>query len=377
MSLEDGIRGDGTEHAFWKIRELVEKLLPYLGLESIKHLAEVHKLTRHILGKAFVWKRLIKRTFPEDVKIRLDLEWSPMLLEDDAHLANDLPRARLLAHILGLIKSSKGSQPEVDLLHAVCERYPVLDGSLDARRWFHFVDVRCAACLKSHQVSPWGFVLLEEIQATLGEKSTLMLDVDLVHSSLSGPFLMALNSMATRQQGMEMRILPYVMVCNSKESAEAIENLAKAIQATGSYSIDVDGEIEIKGWAAIRKVVEHLTDGIAPVPEIWMDRIDRKTMASGAKEDLKAIWGRVSFWNVISSGWNILFVKEADGERAGWEGVEGEWKGLEDVISMTEEEWIEEAEKRGYHHTDEESESQEFENEESESEESESEESEA
>ena len=234
MSLEDGLHEDGTEWAFLKIPELVEKLLQYLDLESIKHLAKSHELTRHILGKDFVWKNLIKRHFPEDVKIRLDLEWSPMLLEDDAHLANDRPKARHLAEILGLIKSSKGSQPELDLLHAVCDRYPVLDGSLDAGRWFHFVNVHCPACMKTHQVSPWGFVLLEEIQATLGEQSTPRLEVDLVHSSLSGPFLMALSSMATRQQGMEMQILPYVMVCDSRESAEAIANLAHAILAQGS-----------------------------------------------------------------------------------------------------------------------------------------------
>ena len=54
MSLEDGIYGDGTEWAFWKIRELVEKLLHYLEMDSIKHLAEFHELTRHILRKAYV-----------------------------------------------------------------------------------------------------------------------------------------------------------------------------------------------------------------------------------------------------------------------------------------------------------------------------------
>ena len=54
-------------------------------------------------------------------------------------------------------------------------------------------------------------------------------------------------------------------------------------------------------------------------PEIWMDRIDRKAMAAEAKEDMNAIWAQVDFWNVISAGWNVLFVKEADGERGGWE----------------------------------------------------------
>ena len=67
MSLEDGVCADCAERVFWKI-------------------PDSHKLTRHILGKSFVWKKLIKRPFPEDVKIRLDVKSSPMPLEDDAHL---------------------------------------------------------------------------------------------------------------------------------------------------------------------------------------------------------------------------------------------------------------------------------------------------
>ena len=366
MSLEDGVRGDGAERAFWKIPELVEKLLDLLDLDSIKHLAENHELTCHILGKPFVWKKLIKRPFPEDVEIRLDLKESLMPLEDDAHLANDRPKARLLAEILGLIKGSPpGSQPEMDLLHAVCDRYPARDASYrqSAGWWFHFVDVSCA-CMKTHEVSPWGFVLLEEVQASLpGEQSVL--EVDYVHASLCGPFLMALSSMVTRQQGMKMEILPNRMTCNSREGAEAIANVANGIQANRSHSpfIDIDGEIEAEGWAAIRRVVEHLADRIA-AEDIWMD-IDRKAMAAGAEEDLRAIWARVSYWNVVSVGWELFFSKEDDGERAGWEGVEGELKGIRDVISMTEEEWLVEAEKNG---------TQDSEDEESQSEESEAEE---
>ena len=190
MSFEDDSRGDSAERAFWKISELVEKqLLPHLDLDSIKNLAECHDLTRHILGKPFVWKKIVRRLFPEDVKIRLDLVWSPMPLEDDAHLAEDRPKARLLADILCLAKSSPGSQPEMELLHALCDRYPALDTSCNKnRRWFHFVSVSCAACLETHQVSPWGVVLLEEVQATLSAAKQRILEVDYVHASLSGPF---------------------------------------------------------------------------------------------------------------------------------------------------------------------------------------------
>ena len=89
-----------------------------------------------------------------------------------------------------------------------------------------------------------------------------------------------------------------------------------------------------------------------------MDRIDRKAMAAGAEEDLRAIWAGVSNWNVVSVGWELGFSKESEGETAGWEGVEGERKGIRDVIGMTEEEWLVEAEKNGIQDSDEEFESE-------------------
>ena len=94
--------------------------------------------------------------------------------------------------------------------------------------------------METHQVSPTGFVLLEKVQATLGEKRTFRLEVGQIHAMLEGPFLMALSSMATRQPGMEMMILPCCM---------AIANVAKWIPTdTGSskYSqIDIDREIGV------------------------------------------------------------------------------------------------------------------------------------
>ena len=60
MSFEKGIFKDGkAEDIFWVTSELVEELLSYLDLTSIKHLAESHKVTRRILGNAFTWNRLI------------------------------------------------------------------------------------------------------------------------------------------------------------------------------------------------------------------------------------------------------------------------------------------------------------------------------
>ena len=66
MSHEIRLFGDDAEKIVLGTPELIEKLLSYLDLLSIKHLAEFHKVTRGILGNTFAWSNVIKRTFPED-----------------------------------------------------------------------------------------------------------------------------------------------------------------------------------------------------------------------------------------------------------------------------------------------------------------------
>ena len=231
--------------------------------------------------------------------------------EDDAHLALEKPKVRCLSHILSLIQESPGSQLEMDLIHAVQERYPVINVMYPHKSPVS-VDVTCA-CLQIHQVSPWGFVLLEEIQATLGSRETRILEVDTVRANLTGPFLRALGSMATRQQGMEIRveyyqtelpdwILPLVgedyvtspwsmwgtMVCENRETAEAIENVARLNHASDYSHIKIVGQIGADGWAAIRRAVEHLAGPPSSVQRIRLSSLQR-AMGAGTEEDLKAI----------------------------------------------------------------------------------------
>ena len=323
--MEDGTSGDGAEKQILESPESVEKL----DLESIKHLAEVHKLNRQILGETSVWKKLIQRHLLEDAKLsRSDI------------LASERPKARLLADILSLIQASPGSRLEMDLIHAVCERYPA--SALD-----EFVDVTCA-CLQNHKVSPLGFELLETIQATLGPRERRILEVEKVEATLIGTFLTALSSMATRQEGIKMKMGGRQIYCDCRESAEAMANLSLWMQAVCNVTIDIydgEGEIGEMGWAAIRRAVEHLAD--SPAGGAVNVDSDRKSMAAGRSQDLKAIWEKVSSWSVYDwQGSNLYFTKEEDG----WEEVEGQGglrKGLKDVIHMTEDEWLAEARKHG------------------------------
>ena len=48
------------------------------------------------------------------------------------------------------------------------------------------------------------------------------------------------------------------MVCENREAAEAIENVARLNHASDYSHIKIIGQIGADGWAAIRRAVEHL-----------------------------------------------------------------------------------------------------------------------
>ena len=145
MSVDEVSGGVGAERMFWGTPELVEKLLPLLDLKPIKQLAVAHKLTRQILGKAFIWNKLIKRIFPRDHNI-------------DVRLKSEVQQAKLLSVLLSLSEDSDRSQLGMDLIHTICERHPILDPNSST------IDMGCS-CGQTHSVSKWGCLLLKEVEA--------------------------------------------------------------------------------------------------------------------------------------------------------------------------------------------------------------------
>ena len=98
---------------FWKMPELVEKLLPFLDLESTLHLAQTHELTQDILQGSFAWNKLIRRSRLQD---------GGSLGEDAGLLEEKIDAVKLLVAILKLMKDPKANM--LDLLDTVCTRCP-------------------------------------------------------------------------------------------------------------------------------------------------------------------------------------------------------------------------------------------------------------
>ena len=104
--------------------------------------------------------------------------------------------------------------------------------------------------------------------------------------------------------------------------------------------IVIEGEVGSEGWAATRRAVEHLS---ATLGRKIIVKSEGKVMHVGRRQDLRAIWGNISMWEVYSDVWSLGFDKNEVGEKDGWEGgFDGGRRGLKDFIDMSEDEWLQE-----------------------------------
>ena len=370
MMSDEGVCEYFAVRKFRGTPELVEKLLPYLNLASIKQLAQFHRLTRNILKKAFVWNKLVKRTFPEDANLDADdyIFWMiPGRWQDDAALSSEKLETGLLAGILSLIQDSPGSHLELVLLHTIADKYL----GLNHEAWTNFVEVSCS-CQQTHPVAPWGFVLLEETQATLGFRKQYVLDVGRIKGRLESPLSTALSSLVTRQQGVVISLEVDLVVCSNKEDAEAIATLVEQ-----SQTMTVEDRIEIEisewtesfnwalefgseGWSAIRRAVEHMSNTFGGDVSLSSER---KAMMTGEKEDLWDIERAISSWYIRSSGHGTRFEKKY-GRMVRHDDEWGSGPNLETVVEMSEKDWLRML--RMYNEKDSDSEEDELEDQESE-----------
>ena len=329
-----------AERKFWGTPELIENLLPFLDAFSTKNLAESHKLTRRILRNSLNWNKLIKRTFPQKRYTIMNHYYVPE--PTNVILEFEREKARLLAEILSMSKDS--SQLEMDLLHAICERFSLTYEQDGIYFYSHFVNVSCS-CLQTHRVSLWGFLVLEDVAAILDSREQSILEM--ASKELVEPLLTALGSRALHQEEMVERIQSRSVRCNSKKSAEALATLAEKTQAWwGLGDIHVDNVIGAEGWTSIRKALELLSRKRQIYVQMFSER---HTMTAGKKEDMKAIWDVIQDWEVKSDEGSVSYKMSfsnvegrTDRGWEDWEGVYGLRKGLGSIIQMSHEEWLEE-----------------------------------
>ena len=110
-------------------------------------------------------------------------------------------------------------------------------------------------------MSALGFNLLEEVRASLGPREQGKLEVETIKMvNLGGPLLMALASKVAGQQGRLKRLDVHRLVCDDKESAEAIAILVEQCQAvTEGNSLGI-----YMGWGLVEE--EDETGNVVDLP---------------------------------------------------------------------------------------------------------------
>ena len=334
---------DSAERKFWRTPELVESLLPFFDLESTKQIAAIHPLTLKLLGNAHIFKKLIKRTFHEEDKHRVE---ELPVEETDSVLASEMSKASGLADILSLIGGGGGQMADLekDLLHTLCKKFPSTEN--------YSVLLSCS-CLQIHPVSLQGFVLLETVEAKLESVEQVVKVVLHGNTLMEESILAALGSRVLRQPEKVIALETFMrteealeICCKNKELSEAWASL---LEHTGQLVVprvlqNIEGEIGEEGWSAIRRAVEHLSE--AGVGQIGV-RTRRTAMRAARRDDLKAIWKIACFWAVSSEMGDqadIVFKedKDGDGEPALTCSCCDRRLGLSQIIEMTEEEWAKE-----------------------------------
>lgn len=206
-----------------------------------------------------------------------------------------MPKARLLAQILKMASDPKSLQ--LELLHMICKKFPpFVEDSSAFGTPLDNVRVRCP-CSQRHRVAPLGFLLLEQVEATLGSAEQI---VDLVQTNLlEEPLMLGLSKRAVRQHGVlgaQGVLVTGTIRCNSVKSAEVFLSLAERCQKIYFQNLEVKEVIGERGWAMLRQALE--LPGRRDPDWNYCLTSTREAMVEGSKDDLRAIFERVHKWTV-------------------------------------------------------------------------------
>ena len=289
---------------FWRTPELVEKLLPFLDLDSTLHLAQTHGLTRELLKKSFVWNKLIRRSCPShDGK-----DFHDFTPSHDEKMSTVL---RLVA-ILKLVKTPKVLV--MDLLELICARFERIrnDGE---------VLVSCSSHPGHHQISWACFLLLEEIESAFGKTLQRLVSITLGGnvggSMLHAPGLHALSSRVSRQQHGERISLDLTSIgISSLRCAKAFFFLMQGHpEFPRPWSVHVYGSLGAKAWEWMARALQF-QPGV-----VFQIETDKRDLRKGRRSDVKDIWDAIGPGGFYIS-YEFCIRKDHHGGAEGWKMVE-------------------------------------------------------
>ena len=249
---------------FWATPELVEMLFPHLDASSILELGKAHPPAIEILQGGMCWDKLIQRTCPDNTSSHY--KDSLILREKKAEI---VPLIKLLALM------EKSQDYLVSLLDLICTRFPI-NQCRQYRVWQPHptrksfgevvsrpegVEVTTSSNNTSFKISSLGFLLLEEVEGTLGSSEQSVQWVGL--SNLEGDMLFSLRSRVLRQPGVMIKMEVTEIICSNLQEAEdlllLLQNCKRLIGPPyWMYMLSIRGEPSAEAWAALAKAVKQL-----------------------------------------------------------------------------------------------------------------------
>ena len=326
---------DGMEKLFW-IPDLVENLLPFLDATSTLCLArsKISCILQILQDRSVAWDKMVRRTLSGDLKIMWSLDSEGLWILDSEEHAKRVREAfqekRVqLVSLIGVFKMMDDAKS--NKLHHLLD--VISEKSAPDCKLSPSIKISCF-CHGSRSVSPLGFLLLEQVEGSLGstlQEIVWIVSPQTVLGFLQEPLLSALASRVLRQhQKMERLEAGWVKV-TSKESARALLTLVQNTQTvgytaeegaawnpSGVWRLKVSGNIEADGWAAIGRA-------LALIPQCVQTVIaSKEQMREGVRADLKTVWDSLSLrWDVGNDEFYQKFLK-SNGE--------GSWKALEQLL---------------------------------------------
>ena len=146
---------------FWRMPELVERLMPFLDGQSTLALVKALPLAFEIIQRKSKWIKLVKRVCPY-------MTYDLILDEDGYEEAVAKERSGVMV-LVEFLKMMENPNPQLsDLLHAMCENFPPIDrddvpvevrgppDSVNAIPGPEFIQVSCSCNHAPHALSPYA-----------------------------------------------------------------------------------------------------------------------------------------------------------------------------------------------------------------------------
>ena len=331
---------------FWRSPELMEMLIRFLDAASVVELGKAHEPIVEVLQRGLVWDKMIRKTCPRGEIWGMSvfdlagpcgsfdlLEW--LRSEAEVKKADIQP-------LINLLTLMEEPEDQIDkLLDLICTRFPIdnsrryslLDAEDKLVRKPEAVEVVFTRDLKSHVVSALGFLVLEEVEATLGSSQQTVHWLGL--RDLEGILISSLATRILRQPGQLIKIELVEIELGMLQDAENLLVVLKHCEVLTTPLVGIfesnSRHMCAEAWAVLAKALElH--------PGKFAISSTRSALLKGKREDLKVIWEAV---RSVEMTYSQAFISQGEVQIEKEEG----WDRVEELLDMSEDQWKTEAQK--------------------------------